>query len=157
MKKSVTTLTLLTACNLTYAMGGGLEDKIADGASWVVLILLPIAGIYLFWQAHIYPEKVAERNHHPQLNAIKSLCILSLFFGGLLWPFALVWANYKYSNVAFPDEETEEKRKHILDAIDEKIEHSEIVKTVPPEIEKSASEVSEAPQTPSTENVPKHN
>ncbi|HXS92765.1 MAG TPA: DUF3302 domain-containing protein, partial [Steroidobacteraceae bacterium] len=30
--------------------------------------------------------------HHPQAPAIKTLCLLSLFFGGLLWPLAWLWA-----------------------------------------------------------------
>ncbi len=122
MKKRLLSLMLVTAFTYSYASGGGMEDKIADVISWVVLVVLPIGGIYLFWQAHIYPEKVAEKNHHPQLNAIKSLCLLSLFFGGLLWPIAMVWANYKYSDIAYPDEETEEKEKNILNALNEKIE-----------------------------------
>lgn len=72
------------------------ENNLADIMSWVVLIVMPVGGIYLFWQAHIYPEKVAEKNNHPQLKAIKTMCLLSLFVGGLLWPFALIWANYNY-------------------------------------------------------------
>ena len=149
MKKILLTLISLATFNLTYAMGGGVEDKIADIASWVVLIVLPIVGIYLFWQAHIYPEKVAEKNHHPQLNAIKSLCLLSLLFGGLLWPFALVWANYKYSGVEYPDEETEEKRKGILEALDEKLERTET--------EKPDADKTEEIQSPLTENEQKNN
>lgn len=70
----------------------------ANFMSWVVLIIMPLGGIYLFWMAHIYPEKVAERNNHPQLEAIKTMCLLSLFVGGLLWPVALIWANYNYGN-----------------------------------------------------------
>lgn len=142
MKRSLLTLVLLTSFNLTYA-NSGVEDKIADVASWVVLIVLPFVGIYLFWQAHIYPEKVAEKNHHPQLNAIKTLCLLSLFFGGLLWPFALVWANYKYSDLAYPDEETEEKEKKILNALNDRIEEHKT--------EMSSSENSEQSSS-STEN-----
>lgn len=142
MKRSLLTLVLLTSFNLTYA-NSGVEDKIADVASWVVLIVLPFVGVYLFWQAHIYPEKVAEKNHHPQLNAIKTLCLLSLFFGGLLWPFALVWANYKYSDLAYPDEETEEKEKKILNALNDRIEEHKT--------EMSSSENSEQSSS-STEN-----
>jgi hypothetical protein len=44
---------------------------------------------------HILPEKIAHKRGHPQLEAIKTLCILSLFFGGLLWPFAFIWAYSK--------------------------------------------------------------
>lgn len=79
-----------------------MEDNIADVASWLILLVLPLAGIYLFWKVHIYPEKVAEKKNHPQLNAIKSMCLLSLVFGGLLWPVALIWANYDYDNQKEP-------------------------------------------------------
>lgn len=79
-------------------VSGGFEDSMADFMSWVVLIALPLGGIYLFWMAHIYPEKVAEKNNHPQLEAIKTMCLLSLFVGGLLWPVALIWANYNYGD-----------------------------------------------------------
>jgi hypothetical protein len=48
-----------------------------------------------FLLVHILPEKVAEKRHHPQLGAIKCLCLLSLCFGGLLWPLAWLWAYSK--------------------------------------------------------------
>lgn len=52
-------------------------------------------AIGVFWLLHILPEKIAERKHHPQADAIKTLCLLSLFFGGLLWPLAWLWAYSK--------------------------------------------------------------
>lgn len=70
-------------------------DAVANGISWVVIFVTPVAGIALFWFLHILPEKVAEKRHHPQLDAIKTLCFLSLFFGGLLWPLAWLWAYSK--------------------------------------------------------------
>jgi hypothetical protein len=48
--------------------------------------------IVVFWLVHILPEKIAEQRHHPQKSAINTLCLLSLFFGGLLWPLAWIWA-----------------------------------------------------------------
>lgn len=77
------------------AHGGETEDKIADVMSWVALILAPIIGISLFLMVHILPEKIAEKKNHPQAQAIKTLCLLSLFFGGLLWPLAWLWAYSK--------------------------------------------------------------
>ncbi len=70
-------------------------DKAANVLSWVVLVLVPIAGIVAFWLVHILPEKIAEKRKHPQAKAIQTLCLLSLFFGGLLWPLAWLWAYTK--------------------------------------------------------------
>ena len=70
-------------------------DKIADVLSWVVLILVPVIGIAIFWLVHIMPEKIAEKKGHPQAKAIQCLCLLSLAFGGLLWPIAWLWAYTK--------------------------------------------------------------
>ena len=49
----------------------------------------------LFWMVHILPEKIAHKRHHPQFEAIRTLCLLSLVFGGLLWPIAWLWAYSK--------------------------------------------------------------
>ena len=70
-------------------------DKVANGISWVVLVLVPVVGITVFWLVHILPEKVAEKRRHPQAKAIQVLCLLSLVFGGLLWPLAWLWAYSK--------------------------------------------------------------
>jgi CBS domain containing-hemolysin-like protein len=70
-------------------------DKVADILSWIVIFLVPIVGIVVFWLVHILPEKIAEKRHHPQAKAIQVLCLLSLFFGGLLWPLAWLWAYSK--------------------------------------------------------------
>lgn len=70
-------------------------DKIADVIAWVVLVIVPMVGISVFWLVHILPEKVAEQKRHPQAKAIQVLCLLSLVFGGLLWPIAWLWAYSK--------------------------------------------------------------
>jgi CBS domain containing-hemolysin-like protein len=70
-------------------------DAIANGISWVVLIVAPIIGIAAFWLVHILPEKIAHKKMHPQTRAIQCLCLLSLCFGGLLWPLAWLWAYTK--------------------------------------------------------------
>ena len=70
-------------------------DAIANGISWVVLIIAPIIGVVAFWLVHILPEKIAEKKRHPQTRAIQCLCLLSLCFGGLLWPIAWLWAYTK--------------------------------------------------------------
>lgn len=74
---------------------GDALDKVANGIAWVVLIVVPIIAIVVFWLVHILPEKIAEKRRHPQAKAIQTLCILSLFFGGMLWPLAWLWAYSK--------------------------------------------------------------
>jgi hypothetical protein len=70
-------------------------DTAADVLTWVVLIVAPIIAIAVFWLVHILPEKIAEKKKHPQVKAIQVLCLLSLAFGGLLWPLAWLWAYTK--------------------------------------------------------------
>ncbi|MGY4827623.1 DUF3302 domain-containing protein [Sphaerotilaceae bacterium SBD11-9] len=70
-------------------------DAVANGAAWLVLVVAPVVGIAVFWIVHIIPEKIAEKQHHPQAKAIQALCLLSLAFGGMLWPLAMLWAVSK--------------------------------------------------------------
>ena len=67
------------------------EDKLATFIALFVLFLVPVVLIVLFWMVHILPEKIAHKRHHPQRDAIQTLCLLSLVFGGLLWPLAWLW------------------------------------------------------------------
>jgi hypothetical protein len=70
-------------------------DAVAMYLAWFILIVMPIGGIVIFLMVHVLPEKFAERRHHPQATAIQVLCLLSLVFGGLLWPIAWLWAFTK--------------------------------------------------------------
>ena len=72
-----------------------LEDSLATFLAIFILIVVPIVLIVLFWMVHILPEKIAHKRHHPQFEAIRTLCLLSLVFGGLLWPLAWIWAYSK--------------------------------------------------------------
>ena len=74
---------------------GDTLDLVANILAWVVLFIAPAIAIAVFWLVHILQEKIAEKRHHPQAPAIKTLCLLSLFFGGLLWPLAWLWAYSK--------------------------------------------------------------
>ena len=70
-------------------------DAVANVMSWIVLFIVPIVAITVFWLLHIMPEKIAHKKKHPQTKAIQCLCLLSLFFGGMLWPLAWLWAYSK--------------------------------------------------------------
>jgi CBS domain containing-hemolysin-like protein len=82
------------AAHASFLAGEAL-DTMADWLAIIVLIVVPIVAIVVFWLVHILPEKIAENKHHPQKDAIKTLCLLSLVFGGLLWPLAWLWAYTK--------------------------------------------------------------
>jgi hypothetical protein len=68
------------------------EDSLATFIALFVIFVVPVVLIVLFWLVHILPEKIAHKRHHPQFEAIRTLCLLSLVFGGLLWPLAWIWA-----------------------------------------------------------------
>jgi len=76
-------------------LSGEALDTMADVLALVVLFLVPAVVIVLFWIVHVLPEKIAHKRHHPQREAITTLCLLSLVFGGLLWPLAWIWAFTK--------------------------------------------------------------
>ena len=71
------------------------EDSLATGIAIFVIFVIPVVLITLFWLVHILPEKIAHNRHHPQFEAIRTLCLLSLVFGGMLWPIAWIWAYTK--------------------------------------------------------------
>lgn len=91
----VVALLLAVAPAQASMFAGETLDAVANGVAWVALIVGPIVAIVIFWLVHILPEKIAENRRHPQTAAIQTLCILSLFFGGLLWPLAWLWAYSK--------------------------------------------------------------
>jgi hypothetical protein len=71
------------------------EDALAGYLALFVIFVIPVVLIVLFWMVHVLPEKIAHKRHHPQLEGIRILCLLSLVFGGLLWPLAWLWAYTK--------------------------------------------------------------
>ncbi len=91
----VAALLLLSRGVQASLMSPEMEDKVANFLAWFILIALPPGAIALFWLVHILPEKVAHKKHHPQTEGITTLCLLSLVFGGLLWPIAWLWAYTK--------------------------------------------------------------
>lgn len=93
-------LTLLVAAILPQSahasmFHGETLDSIANGISWVAIVVAPIIGIVLFWLVHILPEKIAHKRKHPQTRLVQCLCLMSLVFGGILWPLAWILAYSK--------------------------------------------------------------
>ena len=84
---SLTALLAAVPAHASFMQGETLA-KAANVLAIVVLVLVPVIGITVFWLVHILPEKIAHKRHHPQTEAIQVLCLLSLVFGGMLWPIA---------------------------------------------------------------------
>jgi len=84
-------LALAAAPARASLFSGEMLDKVADVMAIVVLVVVPVVAVVVFWLVHILPEKLAHKRHHPQRDAIQTLCLLSLVFGGLLWPLAWLW------------------------------------------------------------------
>jgi CBS domain containing-hemolysin-like protein len=97
VKLAFQTLILLLLATPAHAsmFHGETLDALANVLAWAVLVIVPAVGITVFWLLHVMPEKIAAKKHHPQTQAIHTLCLLSLFFGGLLWPIAWLWAYSK--------------------------------------------------------------
>jgi hypothetical protein len=91
---AVATATLPSAAHASF-LPPELMDQAAMAVAWFVICVMPIGAIVLFWMVHVLPEKIAHKRHHPQRDAIHVLCLLSLVFGGLLWPLAWLWAYTK--------------------------------------------------------------
>ena len=87
-------LALPSSAHASFLSGDTL-DSVCEFLAWLALIIAPIIGITVFWLVHILPEQIAEKKHHPQVKAIKCVVLLSLVFGGMLWPFAWLWAYTK--------------------------------------------------------------
>ena len=85
------------ACLPAHAsfLHGEALDTVAHVLALIVIVIVPIVLIVLFWMVHVLPEKIAHKRHHPQTQAIQVLCLLSLVFGGMLWPLAWLWAYTK--------------------------------------------------------------
>jgi hypothetical protein len=83
-----------TPAHASFLQGEAL-DTMANVMSWVVIFIVPIVAITAFWLVHILPEKIAHKNKHPQTRLIQCLCLMSLVFGGILWPLAWILAYSK--------------------------------------------------------------
>ena len=97
---AVLPLTLLGAALLPQSahasmFHGETLDSIANGIAWVAIVIAPIIGIAIFWLVHILPEKIAHKRKHPQTRLVQCLCLMSLVFGGILWPLAWILAYSK--------------------------------------------------------------
>lgn len=63
-------------------------DTIALILLIAVVIILAVAVLALF----DLPYSIAKKRNHPQQDAIRVACWLSIFSLGAIWPIAFIWA-----------------------------------------------------------------
>lgn len=98
-------------------LSGEALDTAADIVALIVIFVVPPAVITVFWLVHVLPEKIAEKREHPQKEGIKVLCLLSLVFGGMLWPFAWLLAYSKpvLHKIAYGRDKHDDYYKHLAE------------------------------------------
>jgi CBS domain containing-hemolysin-like protein len=98
-------------------LSGEAMDTAANVVALVVIFVVPPALIAVFWLVHVLPEKIAEKREHPQKEGIKVLCLLSLVFGGMLWPIAWLLAYSKpvLHRIAYGTDKHDDYYKHLAE------------------------------------------
>jgi len=116
-------IVLSPAAHASFLSGDTL-DSVATFMAWFIVFVVPVVAIGIFLVIHVIPEKIAEKNHHPQQHAIKTLCFLSLVFGGMLWPLAWLWAFTR--PIGFRMAYGTEKHENYFLEMGEKARHGEL-------------------------------
>lgn len=87
-----------------------LKHSFLDWVSLGVLFFSTTVLILAFWKLHEVPHRVAESRGHPHSDAIQAACLISLFTGGFLWPFTLIWAYLGTPKVVTVLEQSHDER-----------------------------------------------
>lgn len=63
-----------------------------DIFAWIVLIVLVASTIFVVVFMAMLPGMIAKKRNHPYAEAVTVAGWVTLFFGFVLWPVALIWA-----------------------------------------------------------------
>ena len=63
-----------------------------DIFAWIVLIVLAASTVFVIVFMAMLPGMIAKRRNHPWATAVQVAGWVTLFFGFLLWPVAVIWA-----------------------------------------------------------------
>ncbi|MGE3144792.1 MAG: DUF3302 domain-containing protein [Pseudorhodoplanes sp.] len=63
-----------------------------DIFAWIVLIVLVISAIFVIVFMAMLPGMIAKQRNHPWAQAVAVAGWVTLFFGFVLWPVAVIWA-----------------------------------------------------------------
>ena len=63
-----------------------------DIFAWIVLIVLLASAVFVIVFMAMLPGMIAKKRNHPYATAVQVAGWVTLFFGFILWPVALIWA-----------------------------------------------------------------
>ena len=63
-----------------------------DLFAWIVLIIVLAVSVLVIWLMGSLPGHVARRRGHPWAEAVGIAGWITLIFGFVLWPIAMIWA-----------------------------------------------------------------
>jgi Kef-type K+ transport system membrane component KefB len=63
-----------------------------DIFAWIVLIVLLVSTVFVVIFMAMLPGIIARKRNHPWADAVQVAGWVTLFFGFVLWPLAVVWA-----------------------------------------------------------------
>ncbi len=63
-----------------------------DLFAWIVLVILMAVIVLVIWLMGSMPGHVARRRQHPWAEAVSVAGWVTLIFGFVLWPLAMIWA-----------------------------------------------------------------
>lgn len=66
--------------------------SILDLFAWIVLAILVASAVAMIFIAGSLPGHIARTRGHPWAQAVRMAGWITLFFGFVLWPIALIWA-----------------------------------------------------------------
>jgi len=63
-----------------------------DIFAWIVLIVLLASTVFVVLFMAMLPGMIAKRRNHPWAQAVTVAGWITLFFGFVFWPLAVIWA-----------------------------------------------------------------
>jgi uncharacterized BrkB/YihY/UPF0761 family membrane protein len=63
-----------------------------DIFAWIVLIVLLVSTVFVVVFMAMLPGMIAKSRNHPWATAVQVAGWVTLFFGFVLWPVAVIWA-----------------------------------------------------------------
>lgn len=63
-----------------------------DIFAWIVLVVLLASTVFVIVFMAMLPGMIAKKRNHPWAPAVQVAGWVTLFFGFVLWPLAVIWA-----------------------------------------------------------------